>query len=80
MRAELTASERVGEHRYKFAAGTKRHVLLDLRSSIYNYPGKVLWSRIRIRNDGTVTRNAGDPRMGARAAAILCDPILCGNV
>jgi len=33
----------------------KRHLLLDLRSSIYNYPGKVLWSRIRIRNDGTVT-------------------------
>ena len=35
--------------------GAKRHLLLDLRSSIYNYPGKVLWSRIRIRNDGTVT-------------------------
>lgn len=53
--AELTASERVGVHRYTFADGAKRHVLLDLRSSIYNYPGKVLWSRIRIRKDGTVT-------------------------
>ncbi len=53
--AELTASERVGVHRYTFAAGAQRHVLLDLRSSIYNYPGKVLWSRIRIRGDGTVT-------------------------
>jgi len=53
--AELTASERVGVHRYTFAAGVQRHVLLDLRSSIYNYPGKVLWSRIRIREDGTVT-------------------------
>ena len=53
--AELTASERVGVHRYTFAAGAQRHVLLDLRSSIYNYPGKVLWSRIRIREDGTVT-------------------------
>jgi predicted alpha-1,2-mannosidase len=53
--AELTASERVGVHRYAFAEGASRHVLLDLRSSIYNYPGKVLWSRVRIRPDGTVT-------------------------
>jgi predicted alpha-1,2-mannosidase len=55
VRAELTASERVGVHRYTFAQGVNRHVLLDLRSSIYNYPGKVLWSRIRVRNGGTVT-------------------------
>ena len=53
--AELTASERVGVHRYTFAQGAKRNVLLDLRSSIYNYPGKVLWSRITIHTDGTVT-------------------------
>jgi predicted alpha-1,2-mannosidase len=53
--AELTASERVGLHRYTFAQGAKRNVLLDLRSSIYNYPGKVLWSRITIHADGTVT-------------------------
>jgi putative alpha-1,2-mannosidase len=55
VRAELTASERVGVHRYAFPAGKKRNVLLDLRSSIYNYPGKVLWSRVRVREDGTVT-------------------------
>ncbi len=42
-------------HRYTFAAGAHRHILMDLRSSIYNYPGKVLWSRVRIREDGTVT-------------------------
>jgi predicted alpha-1,2-mannosidase len=53
--AELTASERVGVHRYTFAQGAKRNILLDLRSSIYNYPGKVLWSRITIHADGTVT-------------------------
>lgn len=53
--AELTATERVGMHRYTFAPGAAGHVLLDLRSSIYNYPGKVLWSRVRIRKDGTVT-------------------------
>lgn len=55
VRAELTASEHVGVHRYTFADGAERHILLDLRSSIYNYPGKVLWSRVRIRKDGTVT-------------------------
>lgn len=53
--AELTATERVGLHRYSFAAGAERHLLLDLRSSIYNYPGKVLWSRLRLRPDGTLT-------------------------
>ena len=72
VRAELTASERVGVHRYTFAAGAHRHILLDLRSSIYNYPGKVLWSRVRIREDGTVTRNARDAGLGSRASTLLC--------
>jgi len=53
--AELTASSRVGVHRYTFPVGKPAHVLVDLRSSIYNYPGKVLWSRLRVREDGTVT-------------------------
>ena len=54
-RVELTATSRVGVHRYTFPTGRPAHVLLDLRQSIYNYPGKVLWSRIRVRADGTVT-------------------------
>ena len=53
--AELTASARVGVHRYSYPAGKPAHVLLDLRSSIYNYPGKVLWSSLRLHADGTVT-------------------------
>jgi predicted alpha-1,2-mannosidase len=53
--AELTTSTRVGVHRYTYPASKPAHVLVDLRSSIYNYQGKVLWSRLRIRNDGTVT-------------------------
>ncbi len=54
--AELTATERVGLHRYTFTqSGVQRHLLLDLRSSIYNYPGKVLWSRVTIHADGTIT-------------------------
>lgn len=55
VRAELTATPRVGVHRYAFPVGEPAHLLLDLRQSIYNYPGKTLWSRIRIRNDGTIT-------------------------
>ncbi|WP_263374464.1 GH92 family glycosyl hydrolase [Granulicella aggregans] len=53
--AELTATARVGVHRYTFPSGKPAHLLMDLRSSIYNYPGKVLWSRLRVREDGTVT-------------------------
>ena len=53
--AELTATPRVGVHRYTYPAGKPAHVLMDLRSSIYNYPGKVLWSRIRQRADGAIT-------------------------
>jgi predicted alpha-1,2-mannosidase len=55
VRAELTTSTRVGFHRYTFPADKPAHVLVDLRSTIYDYPGKVLWSRIRVRPDGAVT-------------------------
>jgi predicted alpha-1,2-mannosidase len=55
IRAELTATARVGLHRYHFPAGRPAHVLIDLRTSMYDYPGKVLWSRLRLRADGTVT-------------------------
>jgi predicted alpha-1,2-mannosidase len=55
VRAELTASARVGVHRYAFPASQSAHVLLDLRTSMYDYPGKVLWARLRLRPDGTVT-------------------------
>ena len=55
VRAELTTGVRTGLHRYTFAEGERARVLLDLRHSIYDYPGKVLWSRIRLHPDGTVT-------------------------
>ena len=55
VRAELTATPRVGVHRYGFPTGRPAHVLLDLRHVIYDYPGKVLWSQLRIRPDGAVT-------------------------
>jgi predicted alpha-1,2-mannosidase len=55
VRAELTAGARVGMHRYRFPADRPAHVLIDLRTSLYDYPGKVLWSRLRLRRDGSVT-------------------------
>ncbi len=59
IRAELTAGTRVGVHRYTFPAGKDAHVVLDLRSSLYNYPGKILWSSVRLREDGTITGMRG---------------------
>ena len=55
VRAELTATARVGVHRYSFPEGRPAHVLIDLRHAIYDYPGKVLWSSLRIRPDGAIT-------------------------
>lgn len=55
VRAELTAGRRIGWHRYTFPAGKPAHVLLDLRPSIYDYAGKVLWASLRVHADGTVT-------------------------
>ena len=53
--AELTAGTRVGVHRYTFRNGAQAHLVFDLRTSLYNYPGKILWSSIRQRSDGTIT-------------------------
>ncbi len=53
--AELTAGTRVGVHRYAFIEGAQAHIALDLRTSMYNYPGKTLWSSVRLRPDATVT-------------------------
>ncbi|KKW93119.1 GH92 family glycosyl hydrolase [Sphingobium chungbukense] len=55
IRAELTAGERVGIHRYAFPAGQEAHLLIDLRSSLYDYPGKILWSGLHLHPDGTLT-------------------------
>jgi predicted alpha-1,2-mannosidase len=55
VRAELTAGTRVGVHRYTFPADKPAHLLIDLRSSLYNYPGKTLWSGLHLRPDGTLT-------------------------
>lgn len=55
IKAELTATQRVGFHQYTFPATDQANVLLDLTHGIYNYDGKVLWSTIRVENDTLVT-------------------------
>src|SRR3569623_1287449 len=55
VRAELTAGTRIGVHRYTFPSGKAAHLVLDLRTSLYDYPGKILWSSVRITPDGLVT-------------------------
>ncbi|KQZ25869.1 GH92 family glycosyl hydrolase [Duganella sp. Root1480D1] len=52
---ELTASERVGLHRYRYARGAQAKLILDLRQSIYDYAGKNLWSSLRLRDSTTIT-------------------------
>lgn len=54
IQAELTATERVGIHKYTFPKG-RGHLMLDLRHGIYNYDGKVLWANLRVENDTLLT-------------------------
>ena len=53
--AELTATTRVGFHRYTFPETDNAHVILDLIHGIYNYEDKNVWTFIRVENDSTVT-------------------------
>lgn len=53
--AELTASNRVGFHRYTFPKTADAHIIFDLKAGIYNYDGKNVWTFVRVLNDCTVT-------------------------
>ncbi|MFZ1730484.1 MAG: GH92 family glycosyl hydrolase [Bacteroidota bacterium] len=53
--AELTATERTGFHRYTFGHADEAHILLDLMHGIYNYPGKNVWTFVRVENDHLIT-------------------------
>ncbi|MCC8170618.1 MAG: GH92 family glycosyl hydrolase [Parabacteroides sp.] len=54
IKAELTATERVGVHRYTYPEG-EGNLIIDLNHAIYNYAGKVLWSSLRVENDTLLT-------------------------
>lgn len=53
--AELTATDRVGVHRYTFPKSDQSHIILDLMSGIYNYDGKTVWTYVRVVNDTLLT-------------------------
>ncbi len=53
--AELTATPRVGVHRYTFPKSDQSHIILDLMAGIYNYDGKNVWTYARVENGNTVT-------------------------
>ncbi len=53
--AELTASTRVGVHRYTFPKSDQAHIILDLMAGIYNYDGKNVWTYVRVENGNTIT-------------------------
>ncbi|MCE1167400.1 MAG: GH92 family glycosyl hydrolase [Sphingobacteriia bacterium] len=55
IKAELTATQRVGVHRYHFPMKETPAIILDMVHGIYNYDGKVVWSSLRVENDSTVT-------------------------
>ncbi len=56
VRAQLTATQRVGVHRYTFPDGADaQRLIIDLTHGIYNYEGKTLWTSLRVENDTLVT-------------------------
>lgn len=56
VRAQLTATQRVGVHRYTFPeTADSQRLILDLTHGIYNYDSKVLWSSLRVENDTLLT-------------------------
>lgn len=55
IKAELTASERVGFHKYTFPDSEKANIILDLVSNIYNHKDKNVWTFVRVENDTLVT-------------------------
>lgn len=54
--AEMTASERVGVHRYTFPEETTiGHLIIDMDHGIYHYDGKVLMANLRLEDPYTLT-------------------------
>lgn len=55
VKAQLTATQRVGVHKYTFPAKQEGRIILDLNHGIYNYDGKTLWATLRVENDTLLT-------------------------
>ena len=55
VKAQLTATDRVGVHKYTFNNKGIQRLILDLNHGIYNYDGKTLWAYLRVENDTLLT-------------------------
>lgn len=55
IKAELTASERVGFHQYTFPASDDAHIILDMVYNVYHHENKNVWTFMRVENDSLVT-------------------------
>ncbi|MFB9079693.1 GH92 family glycosyl hydrolase [Flavobacterium procerum] len=55
IKAELTATTRVGMHQYTFPKSADAHIILDLTAGIYNYDKKNVWTFVRVENDTLIT-------------------------
>ncbi|SEC53933.1 alpha-1,2-mannosidase, putative [Tenacibaculum sp. MAR_2009_124] len=55
IKAELTASERVGFHQYTFPKSEDAHIILDLVYNVYHHDNKNVWTFIRVENDSLIT-------------------------
>lgn len=55
IKAELTASERVGFHQYTFPQSNDAHIILDMVYNVYHHENKNVWTFIRVENDSLVT-------------------------
>lgn len=55
IKAELTATERVGFHRYTFPESAESHILLDMIYNVYHHDSKNVWTFIRVENDSLIT-------------------------
>lgn len=55
VKVQLTATQRVGVHKYTFPSDKKGRIILDLNHGIYNYDGKTLWATLRVENDTLLT-------------------------
>lgn len=53
--AEMTATERVGVHKYQFEKPEKHFILVDYRANIYQHEDKNVWTFLRIENDSTIS-------------------------
>lgn len=55
VKAQLTATQRVGVHKYTFPKDEQGRIILDLNHGIYNYDGKTLWASIRVESPTLLT-------------------------